>query len=445
MLNRREFLKLNGLLAFLPWSSRAQDSDAGKDKEEKKTEVLPKDQLRVLQGATDSSSTIMTLFISRETQFYVQIENSRGKSVGFTQELIDFNYGDYVIYQLFINNLELKTEYRLAIYDRTNQKSYFKSFKALDLSAKESKIALLSCANYKKATPQDNMCTRLGDVDPDVIFFLGDLVYANSSMNTYLGTAATPEECYLAYTKTLLSINLYSHDKLVPIFSIHDDHDLGKNNSDRNIKYKEIMLKMFRSFFPVDSRIPEVQQGPGNSFVLKCFGMLMFFFDTRSFKDKEAGVYLGSEQLSWMKKNLENSQLPVMLISTQQFWNYRYLAESYQSTSPEEFQELILFLSRAKQRILFISGDVHYSQIQSIPYDRMACETYEITSSAFFSSSARSYGKRGEADGQMFYYGHPNFIILDKFQVSENRWSLNYTCHTEKNKNYFSRQLEIIK
>lgn len=443
MLNRREFLKLNGLLAFLPWTSKAKDSE--KNKEEKKPEVLPKDQLRVLQGATDSTSTMMTIFVPRETEFVVSVENSQNKSVSFTSELIDFNYGDYVIYQLFVNHLELKSEYRLAIYDRTNQKTYFKIFKALDLSDKKSRIALLSCANYKKADPQNNMCTRLGDADPDVIFFLGDLVYANSSMNTYLGTAATPEECYLAYTKTLLSINLYKHDKLVPIFSIHDDHDLGKNNSDRNIKDKETMLKMFRSFFPVDSRIPEVQQGPGNSFALKCFGMLMVFFDTRSFKDKDAGVYLGTEQLGWVKKNLANSDLPVMLISTQQFWNYRYLAESYQSTSPEEFQEMILFLSRVKQRVLFISGDVHYSQIQSIPYEKISCKTFELTSSAFFSSSARSYGKRGESDGQLFYYGHPNFVILDNFQVSENHWSLNYTCHTEKNKNYFSRQIEIKK
>lgn len=439
MINRRDFLKLNGLLALLPLTVKSQVTDEGK------AANLPKGQIRVWQGAADAHSTIISILAPRESYLYFEINSGNKFLSSFAKDKIDFQYGEYVLYQLSLNNLELKTEYTLAIFDKTYDKSYHRKFRTLDLNKENAKIALLSCANYKKADPQETMCDRLVQSQADVIFFLGDLVYANSSLNTLLGTAATPEEAYQAYCKTILEIDLYKADVLIPIFGIHDDHDLGKNNSDDSIKNKEIMLKMFRSFFPVDTRIGEVQIGPGNSFAIECFGMLAVFFDTRSFKNKKKDHYLGPEQLNWIKKILFQNQMPVMLISTQQFWSYRFLAESYQGTSQVEFQQLIDYIKSLKQNIFFISGDVHYSQLQQVPYELLKAQTFEITSSAFFSSSARSFGKRSVEEGQIFYYGHPNFITLEQIQISDNDMSMTVCCHTEEQTNQFVEKIQIKK
>lgn len=439
MINRRDFLKLNGLLALLPLTVKSQVS------EENKTSNLPKGQIRVWQGATDFQSTIISILAPRESYLYFEINSGNKFLSNFPKNKIDFEYGEYVLYQLSLNNLELSTEYTLAIFDKTYDKAYHKKFKTLDLNKEDAKIALLSCANYKKADPQGKMCQQLSQSQSDVIFFLGDLVYANSSLNTLLGTAASPEEAYHAYTRTILEIDLYQSDVLTPIFGIHDDHDLGKNNSDDSIQNKEIMLKMFRSFFPVDTRINEIQMGPGNSFALECFGMMAVFFDTRSFKNKKKDHYLGPAQLSWIKKILSQNTLPVMLISTQQFWSYRFFAESYEGTSQIEFQQLMDYLKQLKQNLFFISGDVHYSQLQQVPYGLLNAQTFEITSSAFFSSSARSLGRRSVEEGQIFYYGHPNFITLEQMQISDDELNLSVCCHTEEQANCFVEKIKIKK
>lgn len=439
MLNRRDFLKLNGLLAFLSFTVKAQTVD------ENKPYTLPKNQLRVWQGATDNHSTLITVLASKEAYLFFQVHSDSKSIQSLHAEKIDLNYGEYILYQISISQLEIGSEYTLSIYDKVSHQTYNKKFAALDLSNTRAKIALLSCANYKKAESQEAMCQQLYSVQPDVIFFLGDLVYANSAWNTLLGSAATPEEAYLAYTRTILEIDLYNSDKLVPIFAIHDDHDLGKNNSDISNTNKDIMLKMFRNFFPVDDRVMEVLSGPGNAFAMPCFGMLAVFFDTRSFKDQKKNHYLGAKQIEWLKELLIKNRLPVMLISTQQFWNYRSLAESYQSTSKAEFQDLMLFLSDLKQNLFFVSGDVHYSQLQKIDYEKVQRQTYEITSSAFFSSSARNFGKRSIEEGQLFYYGYPNFIILEDLRSEKGAFKMKLCCYAPTGGSLYSEEIEVYK
>lgn len=435
MFNRREFLKLNALLALLPFAIKSQVLESANDS------VLLKRQIRAWQGATDADSTLIVILAPRESALNFKVNFGTFSLQSFNCEKIDFEYGEYVLYQLNLNHLDLSTEYILTIYDETYNQIQKKKFRSLDLNKSNVKIALLSCANYKKAEPQKIMCQRLFQAQPDVIYFLGDLVYANSAMDTFKGVAASPKEAYLAYSQSLLEIDLYQSDMLIPIFSIHDDHDLGKNNCNENLKNKELMLKMFRSFFPVDSRIKSFKMGPGNSFAIECFGMLTFFFDTRSFKNKRARHYLGPKQLDWIKALLAQNSLPVMLISTQQFWSYKALTESYQSTSEIEFQELIDFLKTLNQQVIFISGDVHYSQIQEIPFEKIGAYSYEITSSAFFSLSAGNLGKRSKEDGQLLYYGHPNFITLEWRQLANGELSMQASCHTIEKINYLSENI----
>lgn len=240
-----------------------------------------------------------------------------------------------------------------------------------------------------------------------------------------------------------MEFDIYSRSELIPIFTMYDDHDLGKNNSDVSHPYIQIMKDMFRSFFPIDNRLKAFKQGPGSSYIFELSGMQVCMTDSRYFKNPAKSILLGAEQTSWIKNNFESNPLPKLLISTQQFWKYEKFTESYQRQANAEFNNLISFLKNLNLPILFVSGDVHYSQIQQIDSNWLGYQGLEITSSAFFSSSAGNRRKTSIEEGQLGYYGKPNFLILDKIAANQKQLDFRITCVSEISKNQFSNILSI--
>lgn len=441
MLSRRKFLKFTGLLGLVPLVGRAQTSE--------EVEILTKfsaDQVRVVQGATNSNSTLITVLAHRKTQIDIEILEPRFRTPTiFEKKVIDMELGDFVIYQLHIVGLIPGINYQLLIHDRSHRKTHKKTFQGLDWNNPNIKLAMLSCSNHRIANAKTKMFRQLFRVNPDVIFFVGDLVYANSSLDTTFGRPADVDEAYAVYTKTLMDFEIYSREKLIPIFAGWDDHDLAFNNSDIFHPYKETMFQMFRAFFPADQRISGIIQGPGTAFSMNAFGMQIVFLDSRYYKNSDADQFLGGLQMDWLKHTCRSNPFPKLLLSSQQFLNYRSLAESYQRDAEEEFYEFLMEIRKWTAPALFISGDVHYSQVQEIKTSLVGYKTFEITSSAFFSSSARSFGKRSLKDGQSHYYGYPNFLYFDQIQSGNHFLRMRTTCVSENSLRQFSRELMIQK
>lgn len=441
MLNRRKFLKFTGLIGLAPLVANAQDSE---DVEVFKT--FPANQIRVVQSATNESSTLITVLAHRQAEIEIEVFNSQnGDPLIFAKEIIDLKLGDFLIYQLHIVGLVPGINYELVIHNRTFKEEHKKVFRSLDWNNKDIKLAIVSCSNHRIAKSKEKMFNQLFQTNPDVIFFAGDLVYANSSLDTAFGRPAEVAEAYAIYTKSLMEFEIYSRKQLIPIFASWDDHDLAFNNSDTFHPYKEKMLEIFRTFFPVDLRIKGIVPGPGTSFAMNAFGMQIVFLDSRYHKNDKAEQFLGFMQFSWLRLICRTNSSPKMLISSQQFWNYRSLAESYQNNAEEEFNEFLDEVKKWSSPALFISGDVHYSQIQEIPASYVGYKTFEITSSALFSSSARSFGKRSPQDGQSHYYGYPNFLLLEDIQGDSNFLKLSVTCVSETSFKQFSRKISIQK
>lgn len=426
-ISRRNLLKVAGLFTITPWQAQ-KDLDLSS---------YPTESVRVLQSVTSHDSTLLIVLAHRTSEIQISI---RAK---FKVEKVDLGLGDYLLYQIFVTNLRPKYRYRLEIFDKTHSKFHFRYFKSLDTSNPSPKIAFMTCSSHRGAEPQKVMFEKLRNENPDLILFPGDLVYGNSSLDTALGRPAKPSEAYKIYCKTFLDLDFYSQENLVPVFSSWDDHDLAFNNCEYNHPNLSIMTQIFRSFYPVDDRVSGIEPGPGTSYSFVAFGSRLTFLDVRTYLDKERRVFLGKEQFDWLSTKIKDTQGPHFIISALQFWNYGKLAENYQALAPAEFNQLLSSVKGSSAPTVFLSGDVHYSQVQKLLESDLGYQSYEISSSALFSLSARSYGLRTKEKGQLHYYGYPNFLIFENVILNDKSLQAKVRCVTETTINEFSFPLLV--
>lgn len=431
-LRRREFIKLSGLVVgALPFLGRQAQAV---------TPRFSKSQIGALQGPTNANSTLITVVIHKELQPEFSVTNG-----GVVEaKRLDMGYHDFIIYNLFISGLQLGTPYTLLIEDHNQGISAIRNFQTLDLRNTDAKIAVISCSNHAKADLQTLMYQKLNASAPDAIFLIGDMVYANRPADTIMGRPAPPDKAYELYIKTFLSLDLYTQANLIPSFSLWDDHDMGKDNADSSHPNKAIMMKMYRNFFPMDARISEVTLGPGMSFSLDAFGLQSIFLDGRLFA--ASGGVLGADQLQWAKsqysRNRSRNRNACLMILGQQFWNYNDIHDSYQRRAGAEFAGFLQHLKTNRRPTMFISGDVHYSQLQKISAASLGYPTYEITSSAIFSSSANDLYIRGDGN-QLRYFGKQNFLMLDQIQASGVGLDLRVTCVSHRSDVEFQNTLSV--
>jgi len=434
-ISRRNLLKAAGFFTITPWQAQ-KDLDLSS---------YPKHSVRFLQSVTSNDSTLITVLAHRNSEIRISVRLLVSEIAEFRVEKIDMGLGDYLLYQVLVTEMKPTEQYRLEIFDKTHGKYHSRNFKSLDLSNPSPKIAFMTCSSHRGAGPQKLMFEKLRKEKPDLILFPGDLVYGNSSLDTVLGRPAKPSEAYAIYCKTFLDLDFYSEDNLVPVFSSWDDHDLAFNNCEHNHPNLSIMAQLFRSFYPADGRVSGIETGPGISYSFAAFGARFTFLDVRTYLDKERKVFLGAEQFHWATKKVKDTQGPHFIVSALQFWNYGKLAENYQSLAPAEFDRFLSLVKSSPFPTVFLSGDVHYSQVQKLSEADLSYQSYEISSSAIFSLSARGYGLRTKEKGQLHYYGYPNFLIFENVSLNDKKVEAKVRCVSEAKDSEFNFPLLVSK
>jgi phosphodiesterase/alkaline phosphatase D-like protein len=437
MVSRRSFFKFSGAVGVFSTLQSAFPDDS-------KNTFFSSAEVRVFQGPTTSQETIICVVAHRTHQIQFQIIDSKNQKTAFAKKLVDLQLGEFVIHHIELKNLKLEEEYSLEIRSEHNQNTIVRKFKTLNLKDRTKKIALLSCSNHRNANPKGVMFKNLFATKPDAIFHLGDFVYANSVMDTILKRPAQPHEAYQVFVKTFMEFEIFNQINLIPIFSIWDDHDLAYNNSDESHPYKDTMLQIYRGFFPLLSiNSLDFKKGPGTSFVFNAFGLQFIFTDSRFFKNADREVFWGSQQLDWMQSEILSNKRPKVILSSQQFFQYNRFTESLQKQAPGELNELLSLFNKINLPFMFISGDVHYSQVQHFKNTSLNQETYEITSSAFFSNSAGDIGKRNPKEGQLCYYGKPNYLTFQQKIIEKNSLDIDIFCISESSKSQFYHRLNF--
>ncbi len=166
---------------------------------------------------------------------------------------------------------------------------------------------------------------------PDLFLIMGDNIYSNTTdpvkqRRMYLDFRADPH--FRAFGAS------------TPVFAIWDDHDYGKNNSDRTQEGKERSLKTFFEIWPNPPAMAEAS-APGIWTQFRAGGAEFWLLDVRYHRspdddpDGPSKTMLGEEQRQWFLKTLSEStatfKFPVSGSSWNcggvEAWNHRYLHE----------------------------------------------------------------------------------------------------------------------
>lgn len=289
-------------------------------------------------------------------------------------------------------------------------------------------ITFGSCASQEKPQP---VWEAVINKSPDLFLFMGDNIYADTEdtvimKNKYQKLAAKP-----GYQKLLNTCE---------VLSIWDDHDYGVNDGDATYPKKEESEAIFLDFFNVDKDSPR-RKRPG-IYDAKTFGtpgkkVQVILLDTRYFKDPQVpnlesvekkkeknliGWYvptddttttmLGKAQWEWLEQQLQEEADLRIIASSVQVISYEKGMESW-GNFPHERKRLFNLIGKTNANgVIFISGDVHFSEISRT--DEGPYPLYDFTSSGL--THAGEAGAKAVNNYRLGNaYAEPNFgsITID--------------------------------
>ncbi|MGB0377084.1 MAG: alkaline phosphatase D family protein [Flavobacteriaceae bacterium] len=263
------------------------------------------------------------------------------------------------------------------------------------------KIAFGSCGSENHPLPIfDNVVLH----EPDLFIFLGDNIYGDTK------NMDTLKKKYRKLGNKKSYKNLKSK---TPIIATWDDHDFGWNDTGKSYPFKEESKEIFMEFFDepeFSSR--RKHEGIYHSYMY-AYGenkLQVILLDGRTFRDdlkpyngefdqdNSYGYYhkdyaphtdltptlLGEKQWKWLEKELKVPADIRIIGSGTQFgieWNGY---EAWANFPHERKRMLDLIKSTKANGVLFISGDVHYSEISKLETDFYPI--YDFTSSGLSST-----------------------------------------------------------
>lgn len=405
---RRELLKL-GLLhtIALAISNKAQAQEF--------PTIIRRTDPSILQGATDDSKTQFSIVYDKNVELEIYATDSSGRTIAPDSiKALQFEGHPLQITKAYFSGLRPNENYELHIVSRQTQKELDQRFfQTLDLQKPNLSFALCSC--MKDTSHSAAIWKNLIAQKPDVIFFIGDAVYADQE-NSAKG--AEPLKLWRRFCDARQILEIYFSKTLIPILATWDDHDFGRNNGNMsNFPYVKESQKNFLSFFAQDEGHCDIlQQGPGVSSALTLRNHLFILFDDRSYRQKQSSkhryAHWGEEQENWAVDLIRHHKGSSWLMNGSQIFPSLMFKESMAGNHPAQLNGFLAAIRQFPSRVVFASGDVHYSEISRIEPKRLGYETYEITSSAMHSRSIPGAPDIIPNSRRIAGAGQKNFIMV---------------------------------
>ncbi|CAK70556.1 unnamed protein product (macronuclear) [Paramecium tetraurelia] len=291
-------------------------------------------------------------------------------------------------------------------------------------------IAFGSCFKFYRSHDTD-VFLRIQQFNPQYFLWLGDAAYIDYSHTRVKDKFdITNNDKYYAQFK-----------KSVTIKGIYDDHDSNQNNGDKFNPFKESAKQLYLDFIGVDNNSPlRKQDGIYQSFYADQDNQILIVMtDIRYNSDKQTGDSLGENQWKWLEEQFKKkSELIIMTSGIQVMPDDRDGSETWFKWSKKRLYTLI---KKYNKPIIFLSGDVHYSEIMKYPCPhRLGQNLYEFTSSGmtfansdhipFFGFISQFFRPTTFSNNQDHYY-KSNFGILKV--ITNNRNSpvrIDYETHS---------------
>ncbi len=376
-MNRRNFIQTTALMSLT--STLTQSFLAPTSWAESLRKKYP---LSILQGLTNQTETQLTIDTPIDLEvFFRLIEVPSGAVFNPTATRTNtFNGSPWAVHFVKFSKLPLNASFLFQVVDKNQNLIDERNLSLLDLSQVNSRIALVSCMRdtissgkaWKSVTAQN----------PDLIVMMGDNVYGD------LYVEPGPLALWTRYIEARLKIEFYHWPRLVPTIATWDDHDFGKNNTDGNYIHKESSLNIFKAFYGRDPIENVYAAGPGIASVLRAFGVQIIMLDDRYFrseKKQKNGSSIGAEQAAWALARIKNFNGPTWIVHGSQFFGAVYGGESYEGQFYNDFMGFLEGIKATGKKVVFASGDVHFSEIMDIESSFLGYKTFELTSSSLHS------------------------------------------------------------
>lgn len=386
-------------------------------------------QLSILQNITTSDETIITLLQNKGLNLRYLVFSSQGDSKELSPDKIQDVHPEFNIIHLLLQKLIPDVDYFLVVLDSENYIVDTRRFSVFSETKKSLRVAIASCARVGWMGGDYGPLSIWNELEftaPDALFFLGDWVYPDNLFQALFYLKPSLAEIKNRYVESWLSLQIFRQSKLIPTFSILDDHDYGFQGANRrnNLDRQHLMFEYFRSFFPIfETNTSAFTKGPGGSFWIQFFKFNLFMLDNKYYRtasgpDGIEGLIWGPEQLQWVAEILEKNPQPSFIGSGTLMTFPIFNQDAAQYESPEEFKELLRSLKASSEKLILLSGDVHYSDVKKLPFEMLHRESYEITSSRIHSINPMIIppfisGYVGPEKGQLIHSSDKNFVTLD--------------------------------
>lgn len=280
-------------------------------------------------------------------------------------------------------------------------------------------LVLLSCKTDNKKTAKTNFTTKIafgscGSQNHDLPIF-NNVVKHNADFFIFLGDniyGDTKNMDTLKHKYNLLGTKptFQNLKKNTTILATWDDHDFGWNDAGKEYPFKEESKAIFLDFFEEpDSSSRRKHKGIYHSYMYDYDDskLQIILFDGRTFRDSllpyngemnndrrfnfygkgyaphttNDATLLGEQQWVWLEKELQKPA-DIRIIGTGTQFGIEWNGYEAWANFPHEQQRMLNLIKSAKANgVVFISGDVHYSEISKLETDFYPI--YDFTSSDY--------------------------------------------------------------
>ncbi len=367
--------------------------------------------LSILQGYTNETTTQLTVDVESDKKVFYTLTDVQ------TKKVISPDYVKPVIYKgksvrvdkLKFSGLELGHKYSFTVKDKKKKLLDERFLTSCDLSKTGARIALMSCMNTMFGN-QDKIWPQAENANVDYIFIIGDAVYAD------LLFLHGPGYYWNQFVDTREELPLYRWKNLKPVLAVWDDHDFGKNDADGNYKYKDHAFHTFKAFFAQEPDNVNLFDGYANSFFFSAFNQNFVFFDSRYYRglknDDGSKSFLGTKQIDWMMGALKNRNKPTLIMEGSPFYSGVEKGGSFQVNNQPELDYLMGKLKGLNVPMMFAAGDLHLSEVASVPKEILGYDTFEIVSSCMHSTKKKKFYSHPHTQ----LHGHlgENFVVIQQ-------------------------------
>jgi alkaline phosphatase D len=390
----------------------------------------------IMQGPTSDTETQIAILIHKSEKISCHLTMGDEKINPISIEVYDWPTSDYVVVQVLFHDLTPDTDYQLHVNNDKAEPLDIRRLKTFSATKKNLRIAFVSCSCDAFRLRSKQMWGALYSKSPDLIVMMGDNVYAG------LYLERDPDHVWRRYVQTRTRLSIFREEKLIPSIATWDDHDIGVDGAHRDHKYVEPAMRIFKSFFPQIEKMKNFEQGPGVSNCFTIYGQQFLMLDGRSQRaptKTEVHYVWGKEQFDWMLSHLNNSHF-TWIVNGTQFIGAN--DEAVNNADPHTLNRLFSAVKQRAGKVCFASGDVHFSEVSTMPVEKTNYQTYELTSSSIHSHINPFEYKEPNNPRRLASTSEYNFLIVDT-NGSHTEMNLSIDCVLSKTRSAFQLDLKI--